>query len=45
MPQILWACLFLKAQDFNVTDNVIYQDKESAIKLEKNGRASSGKRT
>ena len=45
MPQILWTRLFLIAQGFDVTDNVIYQDNESAIKLEENGRASSGKRT
>ena len=45
MPQILCTKLFLIAQGFFVTDNVIYQDNESAIKLENNGRASSGKRT
>ena len=28
-----------------VSDNVVYQYNQSAIKLEKNGRASSGKRT
>ena len=44
-PQILWACLFLKAQGFKVVDNVIYQDKKSAILLERNGKASSSKRT
>ena len=28
-----------------VSDNVVYEDNQSAIKLEKNGRASSGKQT
>ena len=28
-----------------VSDNVVYQDNQSAMKLEKNGRSSSGKRT
>ena len=45
MPQILWTKLFLTAQGFEVKDNVIYQDNESTIKLENNGRSSSGKRT
>ena len=45
MHQILWTRLFLTAQGFHVNDNVIYQDNESAIKLQNNGRGSSGKRT
>jgi hypothetical protein len=44
-PQILWARLFLKAQGFKVVDNVIHQDNKSTILLERNGRASSSKRT
>ena len=28
-----------------VSDNIVYQDNQSVMKLEKNGRASSGKRT
>ena len=43
MPQVLWTRYFLEAQRFTVSDSVVYQD--SAILLEKNGRASSGKRT
>ena len=34
MPQILWTRMFLKAQGFQVNDNVVYQDKMSTIKLE-----------
>jgi hypothetical protein len=45
MPTILWARYFLKAQGYNVTDNIIYQDTQSAILLERNGKASSSKRT
>ena len=35
----------MKAQGFKVVDNVVYQDNQSAILLERNGRASSSKRT
>jgi hypothetical protein len=45
MALILWTRNFLEAQGFDVTDNVVYQDNESAILLENNGRASSSKRT
>ena len=45
MPQILWTRYFLMGQGFNVTDNILYQDNQSTIKLATNGCASSGKRT
>jgi Reverse transcriptase (RNA-dependent DNA polymerase) len=45
LPTILWTLQFLKAQGFAVSDNVVYQDNQSAILLEKNGTRSSGKRT
>ena len=45
MPQVLWMCYFLEAQGFKVTDSTVYQDNQSAILLEKNGRGSSSKRT
>jgi hypothetical protein len=45
MPQVLWTRYFLEAQWYGVNDSIIYQDNQSAILLEKNGRASSGKRT
>jgi hypothetical protein len=45
LPTVLWTLHFLKAQGFAVTDNVIYQDNQSTILLEKNGTKSSGKRT
>ncbi len=45
IPQILWTQLFMQEQGIKVTDNILYQDNKSAILLEKNGWASSSKRT
>ena len=45
MPQVLWTHYFLEAQGFKVTNCTIYQDNQSVILLEKNGRGSSSKRT
>jgi hypothetical protein len=45
MPQILWTRYFLEAQGYDIKDSITYQDNQSSILLEKNGRASSGKRT
>jgi hypothetical protein len=45
IPKVLWTQQFLKEQSIEVTDNVVYQDNQSAILLEKNGTRSSGKRT
>jgi hypothetical protein len=44
-PQILWVHLFMKAQGFAVSDNVLYQDNKSAMLLETNGQALSSKPT
>jgi hypothetical protein len=45
MPQVLWTRYFLESQGFTVSDSIIYQDNQSAILLEKNGKASSSRRT
>ena len=45
MSNIVWTRNFLLAQGIQIADNVIYQDNQSAILLERNGRRSSGKRT
>ena len=45
MTSILWKRNFLNAQDDNVTENIIFQDKKSAVLLENNGKSSSVKRT
>ena len=37
--------LFLEAQGIEITHNILYQDNQSAILLEKNGKRSSSKRT
>ena len=37
--------MFMEAQGFRVNANIIYQDNQSAILLERNGRGSSSKRT
>lgn len=44
MPSILWTRYFLKAQGYNVSDNIIFQDNKSTMLLECNGKASSSKR-
>ena len=45
MPSILWTRYFLKSQGYKVSDNVIFQDNKSTMLLERNGKASSSKRT
>jgi hypothetical protein len=45
MPAICWTRYFMKAQGYGVKDNVLFQDSKSSIILEKNGKASSSKRT
>jgi hypothetical protein len=45
LPQILWTKHFLEAQGHIMKPSVIFQDNQSAMLLEKNGQASSGKRT
>jgi len=42
LNMVIWTKNFLSDQGFQVTDNVVYQDNQSAILLEANGRASSG---
>ena len=44
LPQVLWTQYFMEAQGYTIADNVLAQDNESAMKLEKNGWASSTKR-
>jgi hypothetical protein len=45
MPLILWTLYFLDAQGYGVTENKVFQDNQSAILLDKNGRRSSSRRT
>ena len=45
LPLMIWSRYFLEAQGYCLKDNIAYQDNESAMKLEKNGKRSSTKRT
>ena len=45
MPAICWTRYFMEAQGYGVDDNHVLQDNRSSILLEKNGKASSSKRT
>jgi hypothetical protein len=45
MPIILWTRQFLLAQGYGIVENLLLQDNKSSILLERNGKASSGKRT
>eukprot|EP00957_Ditylum_brightwellii_P153458 11679229-Ditylum_brightwellii.AAC.1 len=45
LPQVLWTRYFLEGQGIKVRDNIVYQDNQSAMRLEKSGKGSSGKRT
>jgi len=45
LTQMIWCRYFLEAQGYCLKDNICYQDNESAMKLEKNGKRSSTKRT
>jgi len=42
---VLWSRYFLMAQGYGVTQNLLLQDNQSSIVLERNGKASSGKWT
>jgi hypothetical protein len=45
MPLVLWTRYFLQAQGYEVKENKVFQDNQSAILLERNGRRSSSRRT
>ena len=36
----LWLMIFLKGQGYGIMKNIVYQDKQSTIRMEKNGRNS-----
>ena len=38
MPQVIWTWKFLEAQGYVVTNNVVFQDNQSAMLLERNGK-------
>lgn len=45
LPSVLHARYFLEAMGYQVKNEIMYQDNKSSILLEKNGKASSSKRT
>jgi hypothetical protein len=45
MPAICWTRYIMESQGYTINDNIVYQDNKSSILLEKNGKASSSKRT
>jgi hypothetical protein len=45
LPSTIWAKNFLEAQGYDILENVFYQDNQSAMRLEKNGRASAGQKS
>jgi hypothetical protein len=38
MPMVLWTRYFLEAQGYIVDDSKLYQDNQSSMLLEKNGK-------
>ena len=45
ISKVIWTKRFTEAQGFKVHLNIVFQDNTSTIKLEENGKSSSGKRT
>ena len=43
--QVMWTVYFLKSQGYDIQRNIVYQDNQSAILLEKNRQLSSSQRT
>ena len=45
LPIALWIPLFMEAQGYSISSNIVKQDNKSTILLAENGKTSSGKRT
>ena len=45
MPEVCWTWYFLETQYYNINDNIVYQDNQCEILIEKNGKASGSNRT
>ena len=45
LPHTLYVKMFMEAQGYPITKATFYQDNESAIKMERNGKASCGQRS
>ena len=38
LTKVIWTWYFLKDQEYKIHDSIIYQDNQSAINIEKDGR-------
>ena len=45
LPNMIWGKMFLEAQGYKIKENTLYQDNQAAMKILKNGKASSGQKT
>jgi hypothetical protein len=45
LPWVVWVSKFMKYQGYNIDSNIFYQDNQSAMKMEKNGRKSCGEKS
>ena len=45
LSRTIWVKMFLEEQGYNLKKNILYQDNQSAIRLEKNGRMSCGQKS
>ena len=45
LPNTIWAKMFLAEQGYELETNIFAQDNQSAMRLEKNGRASAGQQS
>ena len=45
MPMVLWTRQFMVGQGYDIKENIVYQDNQSSMLLERNGQQSSTKRT
>ena len=45
LPNTIWLMKFFECQGYKLRKSVLHQDNESAIRLERNGKRSSSRRT
>jgi hypothetical protein len=45
LSKVMWTNLFMQEQGCKIIENILYRDNTSAMKMEINGKTSSGKRT
>ena len=45
LPNAIWTWMFLEAQGYPVHMNILYQDNQSAMKIEINGKLSCGQKS